>query len=450
MGSLSDKNSTDIPLDSGETFTGIWEVCFQYASISISGSTDENSSLYVDFSSDTVNILKTVQLSSGSTSDLGENILSPIARYFRVRIINGLTAMTYLRVQTILTENEKTYTKSLDEELSVYDQAQLSQSVVVGKTSSGVYKQINVDTDGNLQVDLLSSTLATEATLQNLDGKVTACDTSSLATESTLSTLDGKITACNTTDLATESTLSTLDGKITACDTSSLATEVSLLSLDGKVSVCDTSDVNVTTSVLPIDASTETTLSALNTKIPTGLAVSNNHLLTSTAAYINSVSSTYFEGSIASNGYRILVDLSDTTNFPHLETGSLIVSSISYNVLFAGGSSDCYVKLGFVTRVDGTDGDVAWFDTQYFSTNTSDRSVSRFINYNDSTIKLASAKYITNRNTTNDIAIRTVSTLPSPAGAAVSVSGVGDLLMEVGYNTSMFDINVQVNYHSIA
>lgn len=89
--------------------------------------------------------------------------------------------------------------------------------------SDGNSGAIALSIDGSIKVS--SSTLATEATLSTLDGKVTACNTGDVtvsvcalptgaSTEATLSTLNGKVTACDTSALATESTLDTLNTNI--------------------------------------------------------------------------------------------------------------------------------------------------------------------------------------------------------------------------------------------
>ena len=185
-----------------------------------------------------------------------------------------------------------------------------------GLDSGGIARAIQVDTDGQLQVDVLSSALpagaATETTLSALNGKVTACDTSSVtvvssalptgaATETTLSSLDGKVTACDTgsvtvvssalpTGAATEATLGDIKTSVQLIDdvvtadgvaapakallvagmTSTGTAQFFETNASGHLNVADgggSLTVDATSWPLPTDAATETTLSTLNGKV---------------------------------------------------------------------------------------------------------------------------------------------------------------------------------------
>lgn len=61
-------------------------------------------------------------------------------------------------------------------------------TLAIGKDSGNVARAVATDTDGHLQVDILTSTLpsgaATEATLSTVDGKITACNTGAVVVSS--------------------------------------------------------------------------------------------------------------------------------------------------------------------------------------------------------------------------------------------------------------------------
>lgn len=101
-GTVSTSNSSTSPLSGSATFTGTWEDISQQASISVIVSTDQIGTLYADFSTDGTNVDRTVQLSAGTDIPSGIHGLVPVAKYFRVRLINGSSAQTYLRVQSLL------------------------------------------------------------------------------------------------------------------------------------------------------------------------------------------------------------------------------------------------------------------------------------------------------------------------------------------------------------
>lgn len=98
---VSDLNSTETPLLAGATFTGPWEEVVTHASISIIGTTDVAGTLYADFSTNGSTTSRAVQLSTGTDASLGIHSLIPVARYFRVRLVNGGSNQSSLSIQTI-------------------------------------------------------------------------------------------------------------------------------------------------------------------------------------------------------------------------------------------------------------------------------------------------------------------------------------------------------------
>ena len=112
------------------------------------------------------------------------------------------------------------------------------------------------------------ATRASEATLASLDGKITTCDTGAIAGDVSVSSVGGTV-AVSAISLplpggaATETTLASLNGKITTCDTGSIAGNVSVSSVGGTVAV------SAISLPLPGGAATEATLASLNGKITT-------------------------------------------------------------------------------------------------------------------------------------------------------------------------------------
>ena len=66
----------------------------------------------------------------------------------------------------------------------------------------------------------------------------------------------------------------------------------------------------------------------------------------------------------------IVVDISDTVNFPHKRSGAASVFGLRADIAKATTSTGT-LKVGVVTRVDATNGDVTWFWTKDFSTDGS-------------------------------------------------------------------------------
>ena len=285
---ISVSNSTETALEISGSFTGDWEIVNFYSSITVVAETDQNASLHVDFSIDASNVYKT-HLLSPITNTLSEetHTFIPECKFFRVRVINGSVAQTYLRVQTMYDNSGRIalHTQPISSNLSGNEPAINSNSISHGIDGTGTLRRFYCDTDGTLYVSnsTLPTGASTEATLSALNAKVTACDTGNViigaspplsigaCTESTLQSVDGKlnsimsdtnsldskITACNTTGLATESTLgsvdailstmdgriATIDGKITACNTGAIAGTVT----------CD-AGTNLNTSLLALES----------------------------------------------------------------------------------------------------------------------------------------------------------------------------------------------------
>lgn len=73
-----------------------------YLTITVIGAADVAGTLYYDFSADGATAIRNVQLSSGLTADLGIHSLVRVARYGRVRLVNGASAQSSLSLQTLI------------------------------------------------------------------------------------------------------------------------------------------------------------------------------------------------------------------------------------------------------------------------------------------------------------------------------------------------------------
>lgn len=106
---VSTSNSTTSPLSGGATYTGTWEEIFGYSTVTVIVTTSAVAgTLYVDFSSDGTNTDRTAQLSSGTSTDIsGIHSLTVVSKYFRIRLVNGASAQSELRIQTILSPSAK-------------------------------------------------------------------------------------------------------------------------------------------------------------------------------------------------------------------------------------------------------------------------------------------------------------------------------------------------------
>ena len=161
---LSLNNSNAYALAGGATYTGAWEECWNYGSISTLVSTDVAGTLYVDFSTDGANTDRAVLMSSGTATDISSlHMTVPITKYFRVRLVNGASPQSYMRLQTLLNPEARISipTSRMAQSVGDYTDVLTSKSVLVGKTEGGgVYTAVSVEGEGHLEVAVQGPTTA--------------------------------------------------------------------------------------------------------------------------------------------------------------------------------------------------------------------------------------------------------------------------------------------------
>jgi hypothetical protein len=150
-GLVSTGNSTDTPLGSGATFTGLFEEIKDYGFFTLSIFTDQDSAndgLKFQWSHDGINVDRT----EGTTVAAGIGrvfTLSPRARYFRVQYVNGGTAQGALRLGVVYhSSGSGIITKPLDASVTTENFAQLVQAPVMGReVGSATYQSIGAVQD---------------------------------------------------------------------------------------------------------------------------------------------------------------------------------------------------------------------------------------------------------------------------------------------------------------
>lgn len=142
---------------------------------------------------------------------------------------------------------------------------------------------------------------------------------------------------------------------------------------------------------------------------------------------------------LAASEAFVLIDLSDTTNFPHKHTGRIRLHG--FDLHFEKDTDATFlVKIGVVTEVDATDGSVAWLwvfrlHTDREGTDSTDwREIERRFPGLDLEVDTVNDKLFNMLSNTNDAADATWQTdvtLDSPRGDTTVAPGVGDLVMEI-------------------
>lgn len=155
-GVISTSNSTTTPLSSGATFQGSWEDISDYASISVIANASHAGTLYALFSTDGSNTDRTVQLSDTNSTDLGSHSLTPVAKYLAIKLVNGGTNQTSLRIQTLFNKGARIAvpTSRLAQTLGNYSDVLNVRAVLVGETDGGDYYNVPVTSEGHIEMAL--------------------------------------------------------------------------------------------------------------------------------------------------------------------------------------------------------------------------------------------------------------------------------------------------------
>jgi hypothetical protein len=156
---ISATNSTTSTLLSGATFTGTFVDLLGYADVIVSGKASHASAvggLIIEFSTDGTNVDDSDSYTIAAATGF-QYSFSTSTRYARVRYTNGGTGQSYFRLQTILKRTQgKPSSHRIESPITGENDAELVKSVVTGKDPNGVYRNLQVDEDGNLIITALT------------------------------------------------------------------------------------------------------------------------------------------------------------------------------------------------------------------------------------------------------------------------------------------------------
>lgn len=142
----------------------------------------------------------------------------------------------------------------------------------------------------------------------------------------------------------------------------------------------------------------------------------------------------------------MLVDLSDTTNWPHSNTGEVDLEHLLIEI----NPTSAYrgtIYFGFLDNVDGTNGDLH----AVYSFGFAGRADPETIIIDLSTAWLhMSLEHFFGPAITDDITFQTDVNLIGPDGATSYPSGDGDVVMLVDRTAGAVDVSVSMAYHTDA
>jgi len=154
---ISAGNSSTTPLSGAATFTGSWDPILKFNSISIIGSADVAGTLWADFSLDGSTASRSIQLSTGLTSDFGIHSLIPVAQYFRVRVINGAGAQSTLELSVLYSADPRIAqpTSRIGQAVTSHSDVLNARSVLFGSHSNNTtFSNVPIDENDTLAVHI--------------------------------------------------------------------------------------------------------------------------------------------------------------------------------------------------------------------------------------------------------------------------------------------------------
>lgn len=144
----------------------------------------------------------------------------------------------------------------------------------------------------------------------------------------------------------------------------------------------------------------------------------------------------------------ILIDISDTTNYPHNNTDYAHIEWIELEV--DGSAAAAYtVNLGFLENVDADNGD-RYIVKHWSGTRTAGQSIRQLDNLYPNGWRMRSENLATHAISLNDANYQTDVNLPSTLspGVADTPSGNSDVILEIDVTAGTIDIAFEIGYHS--
>ncbi len=149
--------------------------------------------------------------------------------------------------------------------------------------------------------------------------------------------------------------------------------------------------------------------------------------------------------SISGDTAYVLIDLSGTTDWPHTDTGLIIVEWITINAnpssTFRGD-----IELGFLTNVDGTDGDFHEIHDLHLEKQGSEIAIAW--SHTDHGLALQTSTWYGPINI-DDITFQNDVLLIGPSGISSFVSGNGDMVLKITATAGDISIGIAVGYTTI-
>lgn len=170
--------------------------------------------------------------------------------------------------------------------------------------------------------------------------------------------------------------------------------------------------------------------------------------------WISSVSPTGFSGTTS----YILIDLSDTTNWPHKDKGEIHITSI-YSDIDKAAASTSSVRMGVINMVSPSTGSITWFNGIRSGNNVSntdilfqydqtDYGLNLKINKNATQGINGTTPYLLSTEKTNGSSAINLSTGMPTIQSGYALPGVGDVIIEFAKAGTAITYNLLIKYYT--
>jgi hypothetical protein len=159
-GELS-SNSSTTPLTGSGSFVGTWEDVSGYHGVSVlvdgTAASVADGTLYMEFSLDGVSTTRSIQIDVVDITMTSPRTLGVIANFFRVRYINGTTALTTFELETMVHTSQVNLVSRLNQALNDDEDVSNVRAVIAGKKATGEFDNVKITQDRELATSLFDS-----------------------------------------------------------------------------------------------------------------------------------------------------------------------------------------------------------------------------------------------------------------------------------------------------
>jgi hypothetical protein len=466
LSGVDDNNSTNATLGSEAVFTGNWSNISSYSGITIlvdgtsAGTAD--GTLEMQFSHDTITVHRNISIPVADITSVAPRTLGVVAKYFRIVYTNGLTAHTSTDIQTMFHTEQVQLVSRLDQSLIGTEDVSNVRAVFMGQTPENVF--VNNKLSG--QAFLSTSNLLNGFTYDS--GPLDMRRYTQVQTE-VLASHDGSLTFTFYSDAGTNVVRSltipytaSSGFQFFAAPTFGYYVRYQFLNNSGSNQTnfyftTKFTDTSVNGQIVTLGGNLASAMTAnVGRNVIVGQKVDESflnvgltdagELLTNTLASNRQTRGVYNGGTISADTYAILVDISAEpfTSYTSIDT-------IEMTCNLSGNNSTCNIKIGVITRIDGTDADISWLITSNFSTANANNYLIFTKNYQPSAIQFRSSggslvNAHTNDTSASVAAVNTGITLASPRGNITPA--INDVIILFDHTGTNFDSIVSTVYHT--